>query len=143
MLQSQVPASEHVNDFMLTRCIADASTRSAFTQILAHQLGHVLCTCLQHSQALLSADHSLQPAANMGYICCRGHTGKASAEHVKAGGNAWDTCKPLHKWFKHLHRVLLMDDDAYKVMLLVYQMCYMPSSTLHVHVDRNSIYFWL
>lgn len=51
-------------------------------------------------------------------MCCRGHTGKASAQHVKAGGNAWDTCKPLHKWFKYLHRVLLMDDDAYKVMLV-------------------------
>ena len=49
------------------------------------------------------------------YCCCRGHTGKASDEHVKAGGKEWDTCKPLHKWFKHLHRVLLMDDDAYKV----------------------------
>ncbi|KAL3138341.1 hypothetical protein ABBQ32_006145 [Trebouxia sp. C0010 RCD-2024] len=46
----------------------------------------------------------------------RGHTAKASEEHVKAGGNKWDTCKPLHRWFKHLHRVLLMDDDAYKAL---------------------------
>lgn len=42
---------------------------------------------------------------------------KASASHVAAGGKEWDTVKPLHKWFKHLDRVLLMDDDAYKVWL--------------------------
>ncbi len=46
---------------------------------------------------------------------CRGHTDKVSADHVEAGGKEWDTVKPLHKWFQHLHRVLLMDDDAYKV----------------------------
>ena len=38
--------------------------------------------------------------------------------HVQRGGKEWDTCKPLHKWFKHMHRVLLMDDDAYKVCII-------------------------
>jgi len=41
-----------------------------------------------------------------------------SAEHVKGGGKEWDTVKPLNKWFKHMHRVLLRDDDAYKVPTL-------------------------
>ena len=45
-----------------------------------------------------------------------GHTEKASAAHMEAGGNEWDTVKPLHKWFKHLDRVLLIDDVADKVM---------------------------
>ena len=47
-------------------------------------------------------------------LLCRGHSQEAAASHVAAGGKDWDTVKPLHKWFKHLHRVLLMDDDAYK-----------------------------
>lgn len=53
------------------------------------------------------------------YAVChyRGHTIEAGAAHVTRGGKDWDTVKPLHKWFKHLHRVLLMDDDAYKVFL--------------------------
>lgn len=46
---------------------------------------------------------------------CRGHTVKASASHMASGGKEWDTVKPLHKWFRHVDRVLLMDDDAYKV----------------------------
>jgi hypothetical protein len=52
------------------------------------------------------------------YVDCRSHTEKVSADHVEAGGKEWDTVKPLHKWFKHMHRVLLMDDDAYKVCTL-------------------------
>ena len=52
------------------------------------------------------------------YVGCRSHTEKVSAEHVKGGGKEWDTVKPLNKWFKHMHRVLLMDDDAYKVPTL-------------------------
>lgn len=102
-----------------------------------------LCwTCVVHLPASLTRSAVCCSASSQhGCICCRGHTGKASPEHVKAGGNAWDTCKPLHKWFKHLHRVLLMDDDAYKVMLLLTQMCYM-SSSLHVHVHRNITISW-
>ena len=57
------------------------------------------------------------------YIGCRSHTEKVSAEHVKGGGKEWDTVKPLHKWFKHMHRVLLMDDDAYKVSTLPHLGC--------------------
>jgi hypothetical protein len=38
---------------------------------------------------------------------------------LQAGGDPWDTVKPLSRWFTHLHRVLLFDDDAYKVGELV------------------------
>lgn len=54
--------------------------------------------------------------ADQSLILHRSHTVKASASHVAAGGKEWDTVKPLHKWFKHLDRVLLMDDDAYKAV---------------------------
>ena len=50
-------------------------------------------------------------------LACRGHTEMASAAHMEAGGNEWDTVKPLHKWFKHLDRVLLIDDVADKAGL--------------------------
>ena len=61
---------------------------------------------------------------------CRDHTDKVSASHIAAGGKEWDTIKPLHKWFKHLHRVLLMDDDAYKVSTVVPCAEGSPSQTL-------------
>lgn len=48
-------------------------------------------------------------------ILSRRHTIAAPDHHVQGGGNAWDTVKPLHRWFKYLHRVILVDDDAYKV----------------------------
>jgi hypothetical protein len=48
-------------------------------------------------------------------ILSRRHTIAAPSGHMDGGGNAWDTVKPLHKWFKHLNRVILVDDDAYKV----------------------------
>ena len=51
-------------------------------------------------------------------FACRGHTEKASAAHMKAGGNEWDTVMSLHKWFKHLDRVLLIDDLADKARFL-------------------------
>lgn len=63
-------------------------------------------------------------------VCYRSHTEKVSADHVKGGGKEWDTVKPLHKWFKHMHRVLLMDDDAYKV-------CTLP------HLGRNCMSAYL
>ncbi|KAL0046319.1 hypothetical protein WJX82_009128 [Trebouxia sp. C0006] len=44
----------------------------------------------------------------------RGHAAKAAGSLIEPGRKAWDTVKPLHKWFKHLHRVLLLDDDAGK-----------------------------
>lgn len=40
---------------------------------------------------------------------------EASAEHKAGGGKDWDTVKPLNKWFSRLHRLLLVDDDSYKV----------------------------
>ena len=35
--------------------------------------------------------------------------------HMESGGKQWDTVKPLHMWFKDVSRVLLVDDDSYKV----------------------------
>ena len=45
----------------------------------------------------------------------RGHTKEVSMAHIEGGGNTWDTVKPLAKWFKRVHRVLLCDDDDFKV----------------------------
>ncbi|KAK9821027.1 hypothetical protein WJX74_003146 [Apatococcus lobatus] len=47
-------------------------------------------------------------------VLYRDHTLPAAAAHVEAGGNFWDTCKPLVKWFSRLHHTILFDDDAYK-----------------------------
>ncbi|GMH39188.1 hypothetical protein BSKO_07086 [Bryopsis sp. KO-2023] len=35
---------------------------------------------------------------------------------ARKGGKHWDTQKPLSRWFKHMHRVVLVDDDAWKAM---------------------------
>lgn len=51
----------------------------------------------------------------------------APKSHVKNGGKAWDTVKPLHKWFKDLSRVLLVDDDSYKVLSVALAYC------MHAH----------
>ena len=40
---------------------------------------------------------------------------EAPEEHKAASGKAWDTVKPLARYFSKLHRVLLVDDDAFKV----------------------------
>ncbi len=45
----------------------------------------------------------------------RAHTREAPVEHRAAGGKAWDTVKPLGRHFGNMHRVLLVDDDAFKV----------------------------
>ena len=47
----------------------------------------------------------------------RRYTEAAPAAHKAAGGKAWDTIKPLAPHFKRLERVLLIDDDAFKVSL--------------------------
>ena len=39
----------------------------------------------------------------------------APMHHMESGGKQWDTVKPLHMWFKDVSRVLLVDDDSYKV----------------------------
>lgn len=49
------------------------------------------------------------------FILTRSHTRDAPSSHIMDGGNAWDTVKPLTQWFKDLHRVILVDDDAFKV----------------------------
>ena len=45
----------------------------------------------------------------------RAHTVAAPKHHVESGGNAWDTVKPLYRWFSDVSRVIIVDDDAYKV----------------------------
>ena len=45
----------------------------------------------------------------------RAHTAEAPVEHNTAGGKAWDTVKPLGRHFRNLARVVLIDDDAFKV----------------------------
>ncbi len=70
-------------------------------------------------------------------VGCRSHTEKVSAEHVIEGGKEWDTVKPLHKWFKHMHRVLLMDDDAYKVPTPLHLGCDFMSAYLTCAVSSN------
>ena len=71
------------------------------------------------------------------YVDCRSHTEKVSADHVEAGGKEWDTVKPLHKWFKHMHRVLLMDDDDYKVCTLCQLGCDCMSAFLTCAVSAT------
>lgn len=50
-----------------------------------------------------------------GQVLHRAHTAEAPAEHKTAGGKAWDTVKPLGRHFRNLARVVLIDDDAFKV----------------------------
>jgi hypothetical protein len=50
---------------------------------------------------------SAGPRVNALFICMQ--------DHVASGGKAWDTVKPLGKWFQDLRRVVLVDDDAFKV----------------------------
>lgn len=48
-------------------------------------------------------------------ILHRGHTATAPSA-VKGGrGNAWDTVKPVGRYFHDMRRVLLLDDEACKV----------------------------
>lgn len=48
-------------------------------------------------------------------ILYRVHTLAAPKDHILGGGKEWDTIKPLTRYFSKLHRVLLVDDDAFKV----------------------------
>ena len=48
-------------------------------------------------------------------VLCRSHTDPAPAEHVRAGGDPWDTVKPLSRYFPDIRRVILVDDDSWKV----------------------------
>ena len=52
-------------------------------------------------------------------IMSRGHTVAAPTDHIERGGKAWDTVKPLHTWFKDLRKVILVDDDAFKVTCVI------------------------
>lgn len=48
-------------------------------------------------------------------VLSRYHTMEASQEHKESGGKDWDTVKPLARYFSKLDRLLLIDDDVYKV----------------------------
>ena len=72
-----------------------------------------------------SAIKMLEKAAGVGpgelfdrrVVLTRSFTAPAKQEHVEATGRefkAWDTVKPLKKYFPNLHRVLLFDDDQHK-----------------------------
>ena len=50
-----------------------------------------------------------------GLILHRANAMQVPAQHITSGGKSWDTVKPLHPYFQRLHRVLLVDDDAFKV----------------------------
>lgn len=48
-------------------------------------------------------------------VLYRVHTLEAPLHHRMNGGKEWDTVKPLDRYFSKLDRVLLIDDDAFKV----------------------------
>ena len=48
-------------------------------------------------------------------ILHRVHTIAATPDHITRGGKEWDTRKPLSRYFSRTDRVLLVDDDAFKV----------------------------
>lgn len=58
-----------------------------------------------------------QPAfKDRSLVLTRQKTEQAPVHHIANGGNAWDTVKPLQKHFgSRIHRIVLVDDDAYKV----------------------------
>lgn len=92
------------------KCNAVCSTHAFVVAEMPSLLGGMVDVCLAPDNANM-AGMTMRCVADR----CRAHTEKASADHIAAGGKEWDTIKPLHKWFKHLDRVLLMDDDDYKV----------------------------
>jgi len=66
--------------------------------------------------ALLEAEAGVGPGQlfEPGLVFHRQHTCPVPEGHKQGPTNAWDTCKPLNKWFKKLHRVVLIDDDLHK-----------------------------
>ena len=48
-------------------------------------------------------------------VLTRSHTRPAPRGHVLAGGDPWDTVKPLGSCFPTLRRIILVDDDSWKV----------------------------
>lgn len=65
-------------------------------------------------------------------ILHRSHTVAAPMHHRESGGNKWDTVKPLHIWFRDISRVLLVDDDSYKVF-------HRPGLLLRLNVSESMI----
>lgn len=72
---------------------------------------------VQTAVAMLEKAAGLGPPlfAEPGLILHRANTMQVPAHHVTQGGKAWDTVKPLHPYFRRLDRVLLLDDDGFKV----------------------------
>ena len=54
-------------------------------------------------------------------ILHRMHTIDASVDHKLSGGKDWDTMKPLQRYFSRMHQTLLVDDDSFKVSILLAQ----------------------
>ena len=75
------------------------------------------------AEAVAAAEAAAEAAGPLfepGLVLYRDHTVPAPQGHVAATtgdastAKAWDTVKPLGRWFSRLHRVVLVDDDAYK-----------------------------
>lgn len=71
--------------------------------------------------------------AHPNLILYRDHTMQVPPHHVHAGGKSWDTVKPLHPYFSKLHRVVLIDDDAFKVRACVCVCLIYPSISLFIY----------
>ena len=52
-----------------------------------------------------------EPLFSSHLVFCRSHTVPAP----QRGGKSWDTVKPLDRYFPDLRRVILVDDDHWKV----------------------------
>ncbi len=69
-------------------------------------------------------------------VLTRAQTDPAPPEHVAGGGDPWDTVKPLGRYFPDLRRVILVDDDHWKVRyFLLAEPClgmHCPSCSLSV-----------
>ena len=54
---------------------------------------------------------------NYDVIVLRGRCGFLQPAPLEVRQKAWDTCKPLSKYFKELSKIVLLDDDDYKVRM--------------------------
>ncbi|KAK9808290.1 hypothetical protein WJX73_008427 [Symbiochloris irregularis] len=89
-----------------------------FTSSSPFTVSRVIPMLQAASQPSLSLDDQVPLFADPSLIFDRRHTQPAPAAHREAGGKDWDTVKPLCTLFRRLHRVLLIDDDAFKAVLL-------------------------
>ena len=100
-------------------CVRGWKGGSAQRAVAVPQLGCCLrCgwSACPHPQSatppsLLCAGPEDAPLFDRKLVLHRSDTALAPLAHTEAGGKEWDTCKPLKPYFRHLHRVLLVDDD--------------------------------